>query len=76
MKGKDSEISRQVIHYWTNFAKFGTPNSVNTKFIHWTDFSSKNQTVLIIDETLQYGQFKNQKCDAIDKTYFTIISIF
>jgi para-nitrobenzyl esterase len=43
----DRELSKKIVNYWTNFAKFGDPNGKKTGV--WTPYSAKVPKLMIFD---------------------------
>ena len=67
----DTFLADAVSTYWTNFAKFGTPNgaiTVTQKFPTWPVYEAKNNSYLQIGEQIKPGtNLKKLQCDAADQ---------
>ena len=50
----DLKLTDQMMEYWTQFAKKGTPNSIKNP-ITWYDFG-ENENYLILDTEIENGQ--------------------
>jgi para-nitrobenzyl esterase len=52
----DKELSKKMVDYWTNFAKFGNPNG-NQKGI-WNPYTTKNPKFMVFDVKGDKATFK------------------
>jgi len=43
----DQELSKRIVDYWTNFAKFGNPNGKNKG--NWSPYSSQVPKLMLFD---------------------------
>ena len=57
----DIELTKAMMEYWTEFAKKGTPNSINNPT--WKEFGIE-ENYLILDQTLENStKLENEFCE-------------
>ena len=64
----DQAISEAMISYWTNFAKYGTPNGAGVP--HWPAFSEANPEALYFQGTAHPGPIANEAGLRVLDEYF------
>ena len=62
----DYELAKSISKYWTNFAKSGDPNGIDT--VNWPRFTKDNKETQIFDSPIKtVNGIKKEKLDLIGK---------
>lgn len=64
----EETLSFQMIHYWTNFAMSGSPNSPQSVKTQWPNYNSSSNQILILSTPSNYvsQDLRIQNCDYFD----------
>ena len=59
---EDLKLTEQMMEYWTEFAKKGTPNSVNNP-VTWYEFGEEENYLILDTEVRNDQKLERQFCD-------------